>query len=119
VRNESDDQQFCYVTTIGRRTRRPHTIEIWFGRNGDSIYMLSGGADRSDWVKNIRENGEVSVRIGSETFAGTGHVVEDSGEDAVARRLLGDKYGHGQDLSRWLREALPVAIDLRPSVTSH
>jgi deazaflavin-dependent oxidoreductase (nitroreductase family) len=113
VRNESDHEQFCYVTTIGRRTGRPHTIEIWFGRNGDSIYMLSGGADRSDWVKNIKASGEVTVRIGTETFAGSARVVEDSAEDGLARRLLADKYGRGQDLRRWLREALPVAIDLR------
>jgi deazaflavin-dependent oxidoreductase (nitroreductase family) len=113
VRNDLDDEQFCYVTTIGRRTGRSHTIEIWFGRNEDTIYMLSGGADRSDWVKNIRANGNVTVRIGREMFVGSARVVEDSGEDAAARRLLGDKYGRGQNLTRWLREALPVAIDLR------
>jgi deazaflavin-dependent oxidoreductase (nitroreductase family) len=112
VRNETDGEQFCYVTTLGRQTGRPHTIEIWFGRQGDTIYMLSGGADRSDWVKNIRANGKVTVRIGRQTFPGAGRVVEDSAEDATARRLLADKYGRGQDLTRWLREALPVAIDL-------
>ena len=39
-------------------------------------------------------------------------VDENSGEDAVARKVIGDKYGRGPDLARWLREALPVAIDL-------
>jgi|SRR5438445_5210171 len=109
-----DDPQFCYVTTRGRVTGRPHEIEIWFGRDGDTIYMLSGGAGRSDWVKNIRADGAVTVRIGEETFAGSGRIVEQAEEDSLARKLLGDKYGHTMDLTRWLREALPVAIELRP-----
>ena len=25
------DEQYCYLTTAGRRTGRSHEIEIWFG----------------------------------------------------------------------------------------
>jgi deazaflavin-dependent oxidoreductase (nitroreductase family) len=110
------DPQFCYVTTRGRVTGRAHEIEIWFAREQDAmtIYMLSGGRDRSDWVRNIRANGTVTVRIGDETSEGTGRIVEsDTDEDALARRLLEEKYGHTMDLTRWLRESLPVAVDLR------
>ena len=110
-----DDPQFCYVTTRGRVTGNPHEIEIWFAREprADTIYMLSRGGDRSDWVRNIHANAEVTVRIADETFAGRGRIVEaDSDEYALARRVIGDKYGRGPDLARWLREALPVAIDL-------
>jgi deazaflavin-dependent oxidoreductase (nitroreductase family) len=109
------DPQFCYVTTRGRVTGNPHEIEIWFARepSASTIYLLSGGADRSDWVKNIRANEAVTVRIGEETFDATARVVEASDEDALARKLLGEKYGHTMDLERWLREALPVAIDLQ------
>jgi hypothetical protein len=60
-------------TTTGRRTGRPHTIEIWFAR-------------------------EVTPE-----------------EEAVARRLLDEKYigwKAGKRLSSWARKALPVAIDL-------
>ena len=111
----SADPQFCYVTTTGRVTGRPHEIEIWFAREADAntIYILSGGGDRSDWVKNIRATPVVTVRIGERTFEGSGRVVEGTDEDALARRLLEEKYGHTQDLTRWLRESLSVAIDLR------
>ena len=97
-------------------TGRPHEIEIWFAREpeADTIYMLSGGGDRSDWVKNIRAEGSVTVRIGDREFVGNGRVVEDADEDSLARRVIGEKYARsGEDLARWLREALPVAIDLR------
>ena len=112
----SGDPQFCYVTTRGRISGKKHEIEIWFAREAaaSTIYMLSGGRDRSDWVRNIMVDGTVIVRIGDVTFEGTGRVVDPStDEDALARRLLADKYGHTQDLTRWLRESLPVAIDLR------
>jgi deazaflavin-dependent oxidoreductase (nitroreductase family) len=111
----SPDPQFCYVTTRGRVTGRPHEIEIWFAReaDADTVYILSGGGDRSDWVKNIVADGAVTVRIGERGFDGAGRVVEEVDEDALARRLLGEKYGHTQDLTRWLRESLPIAIDLQ------
>jgi deazaflavin-dependent oxidoreductase (nitroreductase family) len=105
---------FCYLTTTGRRTGSPHTIEIWFGMDDDRLYLLSGGGDRSDWVKNLIANPGVEVRLGDETFAATGRVVEDADEDALARRLLLDKYGRrgSDDLSEWGRTALPIALDL-------
>ena len=106
-------EDFCYLTTTGRVTGKPHTIEIWFGLEGSTLYMLSGGRDGSDWVKNIRCQPEVTVRIGNHYFRGSGRVVEDPEEDALARRLLVDKYRRGDDdLSRWGRTALPVAVDL-------
>ncbi len=106
-------EDFCYLTTTGRVTGKPHTIEIWFGLEGSTLYMLSGGRDSSDWVKNIRRHPDVTIRIGNHYFRGSGRVVEDPEEDALARRLLVDKYRRGDDdLSRWGRTALPVAVDL-------
>ncbi len=106
-------EDFCYLTTTGRVTGRPHEIEIWFAVEGRTLYMLSGGRDRSDWVKNLRRNPEVMVRIASERFDGRARTVEDPKEDALARRLLVEKYertpGH---LANWRRTALPVAVDL-------
>ncbi len=108
-------KDFCYVTTKGRKTGQPHDIEIWFALNGSTLYMLSGGRDRSDWVKNIRAHPEVRVRIGSHEFAGQARVVKDPKEDGLARRLLLQKYssGYAGDLTGWGRTALAVAVDLR------
>ncbi|MGB3682361.1 MAG: nitroreductase/quinone reductase family protein [Rubrobacteraceae bacterium] len=107
------DEDYCYLTTTGRVTGRPHKIEIWFALEGSTLYMLSGGGDRADWVKNIRNNREVTVRIDSSTFEGRGRFVDGS-EDEVARRLLFEKYQPrtGGDLTRWRGSALPVAVDL-------
>ena len=108
-------ESFCYITTTGRVTSRPHEIEIWFGMDGTTIYMLSGGGERSDWVRNFMKTPEVFVRIAGREFRGSGRIVSDPAEDALARRLLLEKYSstYSGDLTDWGRTALPVAIDLR------
>ena len=105
---------FCYLTTIGRVSGQPHTIEIWFAMNERTLYMLSGARDRADWVKNLQRRPEVRVRIDQEHFNGHTRVVGYQEEDALARRLVVGKYqpGESEDLSSWGRTALPVAIDL-------
>lgn len=108
-------EDFCYLTTTGRVTGSAHEIEIWFeiGPDGHTIFMLAGSGDRADWVRNLRRDPEVTVRLAGECFGGRARVVEDPEEDELARRLLVDKYerssGH---LSDWRRRALPVAVDL-------
>src|ERR671927_1197826 len=88
------EEDFCYLTTTGRVTGRPHEIEIWFSLLPEtrSLYMLSGGGDRSDWVKNLRRNPEVTVRIADDRFAGLAREATDADEDELARRLLVEKY---------------------------
>lgn len=107
-------EEYCYLTTRGRATGRPHTIEIWFGLEDGRVYMLAGGRDRSDWVRNLQRDPVVTVRIGAETFAGRARVVQEAAEDALARRLLLEKYAprYRGDLTDWGRRALPVAVEL-------
>jgi deazaflavin-dependent oxidoreductase (nitroreductase family) len=118
--DDQGGQPFCYLTTAGRISGRPHTIEIWFALRDRTLYLLSGGRDRSDWVRNLLAHPEVTVRIGrrdAPTLAARARVVDPgSDEDALARRLVTGKYqpGYGGDLSGWRRSSLPVAVDLAP-----
>ena len=105
---------FCYLTTTGRVSGRPHTIEIWFALDRRTLYMLAGDHG-SDWVKNLRRSPAVTVRLRDAVLGGAGRVVAPHGEeDALARRLVLGKYQprDGDDLSEWGRTALAVAIDL-------
>ena len=109
------DHSFCYLMTTGRVTGRPHEIEIWFSLVPEkhTLYMLSGGGDRSDWVKNLRRNPEVTVRIAEGHFAGLAREARDAEEDELARRLLVEKYeSRPGSLENWRRRALPVVVDL-------
>jgi deazaflavin-dependent oxidoreductase (nitroreductase family) len=108
------EEDYCYVATTGRVSGKPHEIEIWFGVDGNSLYLLSGGRDGADWVKNMKKTPNVSVRIASTTFDATARIVTANDEDALARRLLLEKYTprYSGDLKDWGKAGLPVAIDL-------
>ncbi|HEY0754548.1 MAG TPA: nitroreductase/quinone reductase family protein [Ktedonobacteraceae bacterium] len=105
-------EDFCYLTTTGRISGRPHTIEIWFALNGQTLYMLAGGMERSDWVRNAWQQPDVTVKVKERVFAGQARPVKDAEEDALARQLIGEKYHEEEDLDEWLKTALPVAVDL-------
>jgi deazaflavin-dependent oxidoreductase (nitroreductase family) len=108
-------EEYCYLTTTGRVTGKPHQIEIWFGLHDRSLYLLSGGLERSDWVRNLLKNPSVTVRMGKHTFLATARVVTDKQEERMARHMLAEKYQEwdkGETLSEWARTALPIAIDL-------
>ena len=106
---------FCQLTTRGRDSGRPHEIEIWFTAVGDSLYLISGGGDRSDWAKNLKAEPAATVRVGDETFPVKGRVPVHPGEErsvAVDRRHA--KYADqvSGTLEEWHRDAFIVALDI-------
>lgn len=111
---EPADLDYCYVTTTGRRSGNPHTIEIWFAQHGGRVYLLSGGGEGSDWVKNLRVHPTVGVRIGDRDMICQASVIEGRAEDEIARQLLLEKYTprYSGDLTEWARTAVAVAIEL-------
>jgi deazaflavin-dependent oxidoreductase (nitroreductase family) len=114
-------EPFCYLTTTGRSSRRSHTIEIWFALHGATMYLLSGGGQDSDWVKNLQREPTVQVRIGNRRFTGRARVIDGPAEeDELARRMLTEKYqpGYAGDLRDWREASLPVAIDLQHRPTA-
>lgn len=108
-------EDFAYLTTNGRRSGKPHRIEIWFALEGRRIFMLSGGGDGADWVKNIRRDRNVRIQIGSRTVAARARIARTGAEDQRARELLDAKYmgwKQGKKLSSWARGSTPIVIDL-------
>lgn len=108
------DEPYAYLTTTGRVTGRPHEIEIWFATDGTSAWLLADSRDDADWVRNLRRDPAVTLRIADHSVAAQARVVaEGTDEDARARDALWRKYGqHRDDLTTWRDSALPVAIDL-------
>jgi deazaflavin-dependent oxidoreductase (nitroreductase family) len=117
VTGDLDHHQVLYLTTVGRVSGRPHTIEIWFAQHGSTLYMLSGGARRSDWVRNLTRTPTARVRAGGHEYPGMGRIVIDPQEDRVARDAVYGKYSvlYRGDLTGWREAALPIAVDLEDS----
>jgi deazaflavin-dependent oxidoreductase (nitroreductase family) len=111
-------EEYCYLTTTGRRTGNPHTIEIWFAVDCDTVYMMAGGRETSDWVQNLIANPSVRIQIGEHDWDARARlVVAGSDEDARVRPRLREKYANASDdLVGWAKSALPVALEVtRPA----
>jgi len=109
-------EEYCYLTTTGRVTGKPHKIEIWFAVNDGVLYLMSGGMDKSDWVNNLLKDPAVTLRIAKQTFKATARIVKDRKEEAMARTMLADKYNEREpdgSLSDWAQTALVVGFDMK------
>jgi len=108
---------YCYLTTTGRTSGRPHEIEIWFALDpepGTTLFLLAGAGEASDWVRNLRADPAVTVRVRETRYSALARVVADAAEDERARALVFDKYQprNTAELVSWRARALPVALDV-------
>jgi deazaflavin-dependent oxidoreductase (nitroreductase family) len=94
------------LTTVGRKTGKLRTIEIWFVVYQRRIYLLAEQGLKAQWVRNIQANPEVTMQIEQRRFQARGRILDDARDrqewQAVAD-LARRKYGWG--------EGLPVAFD--------
>jgi deazaflavin-dependent oxidoreductase (nitroreductase family) len=108
------DLEYAYLTTTGRSSGRPHRIEIWFAMHAGVVYLLAGGRDGSDWVRNLLASSEVTIEIGGRAQKAHARALDPgTTEDATARRLLLDKYSRDDPggLAGWGRTSLAIAVD--------
>lgn len=114
AKTDIDHHSVIDLTTVGRVSGRPHTIEIWFYQPESTIYMLAGGGTRADWVRNLVRTPAVMIRAGDDTLVGDARLVTDPVEERFARDSVYQKYAahHGGDLTSWREQALPIAVDI-------
>ena len=102
----SFNEEFLYLTTVGRKTAQPREIEIWFVERDGRLYILAEHGYKAHWVKNILANSEVTIRLGPSRSKATGRVLDpdENGElCAEVRQLAREKYGWGDGLPVELR----------------
>ena len=112
--SQFEKEQYCYLTTRGRKTGNPHEIEIWFCVHENSLYLLSGGMDKSDWVKNLLKDPNVTVRIAGQTFPAVASLLDDKLTEPSVRMKMAIKYNEweGRSPSEWAKSALVVRVDV-------
>jgi len=108
------NKQVLYLTTVGRRTGLPREIEIWFVVWCERLYLFAETGEAAGWVKNIKSNPKVTVRIGEWQIGATARVLDRHTDrelwDQVAE-IANSKY-------RW-GDGLPVEITPLPSRARH
>jgi deazaflavin-dependent oxidoreductase (nitroreductase family) len=73
------------LTTTGRKTGKPRRRCIRAIRRGEKVFVVAIGGEESRWVKNIRANPHVRLRIRGGTFDAVAREPRDEGERAEAR----------------------------------
>ncbi len=95
------EEQVLYLTTIGRTTGLPREIEIWFVAFSERLYLFAETGEAAGWVKNIKRNPKVVVRIGNLQINGTARILDRQDDrelwDRVAA-IADRKYGWGDGL---------------------
>lgn len=108
-----EQHQFCYVTTVGRRTGSSHRIEIWFVVFGGAAWLMTERNPEPHWVRNLRVQPRVTVELGPRSFPALAEVMEDLPTDASPRTMLAARYQPSwadEDLGPWARQALAVRL---------
>lgn len=87
------DEKHIYLTTIGRRTGRPHTVELWFAVAQGNLYLSHEGK-YTDWMKNILNNNHLTFTIKSLNGEGMARIVSsgdafETGKSALYRKYYG------------------------------
>ncbi len=95
------DRQVLHLTTVGRVTGLPREIEIWFIVRRERFYLFSEHREAAGWVKNIRRNPEVSVRIGRRRIKALARVLDRRKDRELwdeVQAIADRKYGWGDGL---------------------
>jgi len=95
------DKQILYLTTIGRTTGLPRQIEIWFVVCRERFYLFAERGEAAGWVKNVRRNPKVMVRIGEWRIDATARVLNRQADRKLWELVAGmadHKYGWGEGL---------------------
>ena len=84
-------QKFIHLTTVGRKTGKPHTVELWFAVADDVIYLSHEG-EKTDWIRNLIDNPDVSFTIGDVSSKGEARIVRTGPSRERGKVALYEKY---------------------------
>jgi hypothetical protein len=65
-------------------TGRPHELVVQYARDGDTVWVLVGGADRKTWWHNLRQPADVELWLAGEHVHARAAVVCGSTEPGMA-----------------------------------
>ncbi len=97
------------LETTGRVSGLPRVVPIGGRCIGNEFWFVSEFGDRSDYVRNIRADNRVRVRLHGEWHSGTAHLVP---EDDAVRRLSSLPRGNSAVVRVMGTDLLSVRVDL-------
>ncbi len=77
IREDLVEVRTIELTTFGRRTGLPRSVEIWWFHVGGR-FIITGTPGRRDWLANVRANPRVVIGVQGYQIEATAHEVVDS-----------------------------------------
>jgi deazaflavin-dependent oxidoreductase (nitroreductase family) len=100
-----------YLTTIGRRTGLPRTVELWFAYSEGYVLLMSH--ERTNWYRNLQAQPATRFRVGQREFRGHAEMIADqAGALQRIKDLFRSKYGDAV-VREWYEGTERVAIQIR------
>lgn len=85
-------ESLIQLTVRGRKSRKPHTVKIWFAVGNGKIYVTSARGMDANWIKNLRKNPDARIQIGNAAFSGVAVWRDDPGVRSDIFPLFFRKY---------------------------
>lgn len=111
---EVADEKYIHLTTKGRKTGKPHTVELWFAVAGKKVYLSHEGA-YTDYMKNILKDNRVEFKIGKPRFKGSARIVKSGEAFELGKHALYLKYYGKADedtINDWFSESTIIEISM-------
>lgn len=70
------------LTTTGRKSGRRRVTPLQYEEIDGAFYLGAALGEKSDWVRNIRANPQVEIRVKRRRFSGHADIIQDTGQIA-------------------------------------
>jgi deazaflavin-dependent oxidoreductase (nitroreductase family) len=100
------------ITTVGRKTGRPHKIEIAF-HNFDGVLYITGSPGRRDWYANVAANPQFTFHLKQSAQADIPAKATPITDEATRRQVLSKvvaKWGKQDQLEAFVQSSPLVEV---------
>ena len=100
------------LETTGRKSGQPRRVPVGNGLRGDQFWIVTEHGNSADYVRNIRKDPRVRVKVGRTWRAGTAHIL--AGDDVRERFHMLHRPLNDALVRAVGTEQLTIRIDLDP-----
>ena len=100
------------LTTFGRRSARPRTLPLIFGKSGPNYVVVAskGGAPaHPSWYLNLQVNPEVQVQVKADRFKARAYTAGPEERPALWKKMV-EIYGPYADYQTKTERQIPVVV---------
>ena len=105
------------ITTIGRKSGKPHARPIWYVVDDGRVLVQSGKDGKTDWYQNLQKTPEVTLKADQYSFRARGRLLTDPKDVERVHALFLDKYTTARLLS-WVGSGIGRGLPVELTVES-